>query len=483
MPELEWAVIAPELIITSVALLVLLVDIVSPQSRGTVAAWITIIGTGAALWTVCQQWGGRDLAFNDMVVLDKFAVFSKIIFLIGTGLTVFISTGYLRREESGRSDYYFLILCATLGMMLMASGVDLLIIFLGLELLSLSLYVLVGFFHGRSESNESSLKYLLLGAFATGFLLYGIALIYGAVGTTNLNQISEVLSRQPIDHLPMLLAGLGLLLVGLGFKVAAVPFHMWVPDVYEGAPTAITAFLSAGPKAAGFAALLRMLFTTFDLDPLRTEWSAALWVLAVLTMTVGNLAAISQHSIKRMLAYSGIAHAGYILVALTAMNDQGISGAMFYLFAYTFMNIGAFAVVILVSGRGDVGMDLRDYNGLAYRNPALALAMAVFMLSLAGFPPTAGFLGKFYIFGAAVKAGFISLAVIGVLNSLVSVYFYVGVVVNMYMKDPAEDAQPVIVTPLAACATGLSAIATLTIGIFPSWSLDRARETVASVMM
>ena len=481
MSDLSWTVIAPELAVALFALLVLLVDILSPHNRGAAAAWVTLIGTGVSLAVVFQRWGSWGHGFNGVIVLDKYATFFNVIFLIGTGLTVFISTEYLRREEAGRSEYYFLILCATLGMMLMAAAADLIMVFLGVELLSLSLYVLVGFFRGRSESNESSLKYLLLGAFATGFLLYGIALIYGATGSTNLGRIGSALAGHRVENLPMLMAGVGLLLVGLGFKVAAVPFHMWAPDVYEGAPTAITAFMSAGPKAAGFAALLRLLMTAFP--TIRPEWSAALWVLAVLTMTVGNLAAIAQHSIKRMLAYSSIAHAGYVLVALTAANDQGIAGVPFYMLAYTFMNIGAFAVVTLVSRRGEEGLDLRDYAGLAHRNPALALAMTVFMLSLAGFPPTAGFLGKFYIFGAAVKAGYVTLAIIGVLNSLISVYFYLGVVVNMYMKSPAEGSAPVAVTPSAAFATGLAAIATLLIGISPSWWLDLARETVASVMM
>lgn len=481
MPDVNWTVIASELVIAASALLVLAMDIFAPRNRGVASAWVTLAGTCLALAVAYQQWGNWGYGFNAMVILDKYATFFNVIFLIGTGLTVFISTGYLRREGVGRGEYYFLILCATLGMMLMAAGTDLVVIFLGVELLSLSLYVLVGFTRARAESNESSLKYLLLGAFATGFLLYGIALIYGAAGTTNLQRIGAALAQRRVENPPLLLAGTGMLLVGLGFKVAAVPFHMWVPDVYDGAPTAITAFLSAGPKAAGFAALLRVLVSA--LDPLRPEWSAALWVLAALTMSVGNLAAISQQSIKRMLAYSSIAHAGYVLVALTAMNDQGVSSALFYLFVYTFMNIGAFAVVILVSRQGEEGLDVRDYAGLASRNPALALAMTVFMLSLAGFPPTAGFLGKFYVFGAAVKAGYVSLAVIGVLNSLVSVYFYLGVVVTMYMKNPAEDAQPVAVGPSAKFATGLAAIATLAIGIAPSWCLDLARETVASVLM
>ena len=480
MPELAWTVLAPALIVAGTALVVLCIDILRPVNRGLVAAWVAVAGTVAALIASVMLWEQQAYGMDGMLFLDKFALFFNAIFLIGTGLTIFVSTGYLHREGSGRSEYYLLILAATAGMMLMAAGADLIVIFLGLELMSISLYILVGFLRERKTSNEASMKYLLLGAFATGFLLYGIALIYGAVGTTNLREIELALSRGEINGSLLLLGGMVLLMVGFAFKVAAVPFHMWAPDVYEGAPTAITAFISAGPKAAAFAAFLRVLM--LSMKPLQAEWTAALWVLAVLTMTVGNLGALSQRSIKRMLAYSSIAHAGYVLVALTAASEKGVAAALFYLLAYTFMNIGAFAIVILMGRKGEENLDIAGYAGLGFRHPGLGLAMGLFMVSLAGLPPTAGFFGKFSIFSAAVESGYVGLTIIGVLNSLVSVYFYLGVVVNMYMTRPTDE-QRVTFMPLPTRAALLIAsAATLYMGLAPSALLRLARETVVSLM-
>ena len=479
MPDLNWIVLVPSLIVAASALLILCIDVVRPANRGTGAAYAAIVGTGLAAVACAGLWGRSEQAFGGMLALDNFALFSNVIFTVGTALTIFVSTGYLRREQGSRSEYYLLLLTATLGMMLMAAGTDLIVIFLGLELMSLSLYILVGFLSSRSVSNEASLKYLLLGAFATGFLLYGIALIYGSTGSTSLQQVGAMLSRR-VDSGLMLYAGMGLLVVGFAFKVAAVPFHMWAPDVYEGAPAAVTAFLSAGPKAAAFVAFLRVLMVS--LESLKTEWTAVLWILAALTMTVGNLSALGQRSIKRMLAYSSVAHAGYILVALTAASESGISAALFYLLAYTFMNIGAFAVLILVARKGEENLDISDYAGLGFKHPLLGLTMTLFMLSLAGLPPTAGFFGKFYIFRAAIDAGQVALTVIAVLNSLVSVYFYLGVVVSMYMRQPA-DQEPVGTFPaLARTALLLTSLATLYIGLAPSRVLEYARQTVGNLI-
>ncbi len=480
MPELNWIILIPALIVTGFALAILCLDIVRPKNRGTGAAYLALIGTVAALVASIRLWGQQQYGIGGMLFLDNFALFFNVIFLIGTGLAIFISTGYLQREESSRAEYYLLLLSSTLGMMLMAAGADLIVIFLGLELMSISLYILVGFLRGRSISNEASLKYLLLGAFATGFLLYGIALVYGAVGTTNLREIELALAQGRINSDLMLLAGLGLLIVGFAFKVAAAPFHMWAPDVYEGAPTAITAFLSAGPKAAAFAAFFRVLM--LSMAPLKGEWVAALGLLAVLTMTVGNLGALTQQSIKRMLAYSSVAHAGYVLVALAAASGKGVSAALFYLLAYTFMNIGAFAVVVLVGRKGEENLDISSYAGLGFRHPVLGLAMTLFMLSLSGLPPTAGFFGKFYIFSAAIEADLVWLTIIGVLNSLVSVYFYLGVVVSMYMKQPVDEVPVFAVPPFARAALLVTSVATLAIGLAPSVLLRYARETVSSLM-
>ncbi|MDA0745804.1 MAG: NADH-quinone oxidoreductase subunit N [bacterium] len=482
MPELNWTILIPSLIVAVFALLVLCIDIIWPRNQGMGGAYTALAGTVVALLACVRLWGIPEavVGFGGMLVLDHFALFANVIFLTGTGLTIFISTGYLQREESHRSEYYLLLLMATLGMMLMAAGTDLIVIFLGLELMSISLYILVGFLRNRRISNEASLKYLLLGAFATGFLLYGIALIYGATGSTNLHRIGAVVSGQQDNGNLMLLAGMVLLIVGFAFKVSAAPFHMWAPDVYEGAPTAITAFISAGPKAAAFAAFLRVLTTS--MDSLQMEWAPVLWVLAVLTMTVGNLGALSQQNIKRMLAYSSVAHAGYVLVALTAASAKGITAALFYMLAYTFMNIGAFAVIILVGRKGEENLDIASYAGLGFRRPALGLAMTLFMLSLAGLPPTAGFFGKFYIFSAAVEANLISLAVIGVLNSLISVYFYLGVVVSMYMKKPTEEATAFTLSGFARVALVITSVATLYIGLAPTRFLQLAQETVSSLM-
>ncbi len=480
MPDLNWIVLVPSLIITASALLILCIDIVRPGNRGVGAAYAAIIGTGLAAVACAGLWGRSEQAFGGMLALDNFALFSNIIFAVGTGLTILVSIGYLRQEHSSRSEYYLLLLTATLGMMLMAAGTDLIVIFLGLELMSLSLYILVGFLTSRSASNEASLKYLLLGAFSTGFLLYGIALIYGSTGSTNLQQVGAMLSRRVDSGSLMLYAGMALLVVGFAFKVAAVPFHMWAPDVYEGAPAAVTAFLSAGPKAAAFVAFLRVLMVS--LESLTAEWTAVLWILAVLTMTVGNLSALGQQSLKRMLAYSSVAHAGYVLVALTAASGKGISAALFYLFAYTFMNIGAFAVLILVARKGEENLDISDYAGLGFKHPVLGLTMTLFMLSLAGLPPTAGFFGKFYIFRAAIDAGLFSLTIIGVLNSLVSVYFYLGVVVSMYMRQPADKAPVESFPPLTRTALLVTSLATLYIGLAPSRLLELVRQTVDNLI-
>jgi NADH-quinone oxidoreductase subunit N len=480
IPEINWSAIGPELILSITAMGLLLLNVLAkPGSKGAVP-YLSLTGVIIALLFCLTLWGNPEYAFNRMVVTDNYSLFFKVIFLITTGLTVLMSIRYLKDEESEHGEYYILVLFAAVGMMFMASAADLIIVFLGLETFSLSLYVLAGFFRTNPKSNESSLKYFLLGAFSTGFLLYGIALIYGATGTTNLKGIYEFLRRTPALLDPLLLIGMGLLIVGFGFKVASVPFHMWTPDVYEGAPTSITAFMSVGPKAAGFAAFLRVFLYAFS--SLQTDWVWILWVLAVLTMTLGNVVAIAQKNIKRMLAYSSIAHAGYILVAMVAADELSTASVLFYILAYAFMNLGAFGVIILFGKKGEENINLSDYSGMASKYPLLAAVMALFMFSLAGIPPTAGFVGKFYIFSAAVKAGYLGLAIIGVLNSALSVYFYLRVTVMMYMRNPEKELTGLDPSPAMVIALIIAVFGTLQIGITPSHYLNLAKQSILALM-
>jgi len=366
-------------------------------------------------------------------------------------------------------------------MMVMASGTELMTLFLGLELMSISLYALAGYTRTRMISNESALKYFLLGSFATGFLLYGMALLYGATGTTNLHGISLFLAKSHLQN-PMPIIGMALLVIGFGFKIAAVPFHMWAPDVYQGAPSPITAFMSAGPKAAAFAAFVRVFVEA--LPTLQSEWVALIWIMAVLTMTVGNVIALVQDNIKRMLAYSSIAHAGYVLVAFLSAGELGISSILYYMLAYTFMNIGAFAIISVLGGKGEDKVNIEDYNGLGYRYPVAAIAMSLFLFSLAGIPPTAGFMGKFYIFSAAIKEGYLGLAIIGVINSVISVYYYLRVTVAMYMKEPAASgvSPSLIFSPACIVAILISAFGVLRMGLFPSDYIDIAKQSFLALL-
>ena len=422
-----------------------------------------------------NDFGPAAYAFNNTIAADNFAAFFNVIFCIGTALTIMISINYMEQEDLNHSEYYALLLFATAGMMLMALAASLITVFLGLELMSISLYILAGFNRAKVESTESALKYFLLGAFATGFLLYGMALIYGATGSTNLKEIAAAIKGDTLNSATLLYLGTGLMVIGLGFKVASVPFHMWTPDVYEGAPTAITAFMSVGPKAAGFAAFFRVFLV--GLGGITDHWVSLIWVIAALTMTVGNLTALAQTNIKRMLAYSSISHAGYVLVALVAANEIGSTAVLYYMLAYAFMNIGAFTVVIVLGKKGEENLNLEDYSGLASRHPLLGFTMAVFMFSLAGIPPLAGFFGKFYIFSAAIKAGYVGLAVIGLLNSVVAVFYYLRITVLIYIKDPVREFPPLSISPFTLAALVIAVIGTIQLGIFPSWILEIAQSS------
>ena len=468
IPAVNMTPILPEIFLSVLAMALLLINVFRPGGQKSYLAYLSFFGIVATAVLVGAGWGAQHMeSFGGSVVLDKFATFFKMTFLVAAGLAVLITDRYMEREECNHGELYPLILFAVVGMMLMASGTDLMTIFLGLEVMSVSLYVLAGFNRANKKSNEAGLKYFLLGAFSTGFMLYGMALIYGATGTTRLYKIAAVVGQMTLPSANiMLVAGMLLMMTGFAFKIAAAPFHMWTPDVYEGAPTPMTAFMSAGPKAAGFAALLRLFLVA--LPTLQVEWSQVLWVLAVLTMTVGNITALRQDNIKRVLAYSSIAHAGYALVGFAAGNGTGVSGILFYMLSYSFMNIGAFAIIILVAKKGETNGNVADFAGLGFKRPLLALAMTLFLFSLAGVPPAAGFIGKFYLFSGAIQKGYIWLAVIGVLNSAASAYYYLRIMVYMYFKEATEEFEWIQVTAPVALALVIAVAGTLIPGIVPS---------------
>jgi len=482
IPEIDLYLVAPEIIITAFGFLVLLVDVFLPK-RGTrgYLGILSLIGIVFAFIYTLPQMGSVKSGFEGMFISDGFSLFFKLIFLIIAFLTILISMGYTQREGIEFGEYYALILFATLGMMLMAAGTHLITIFLGLETMSISIYILAGMMREDRRSVEAAMKYFLLGAFATGFLLYGIALIYGATGSLHLKDVaSYIASKSNLLRSPMLLMSLVFLTIGFGFKIASVPFHMWTPDVYEGAPTSITAFMATGVKAAGFSALVRVFFSA--LPSFRPDWTSIMWVIAVATMTVGNIVAISQTNIKRMLAYSSIAHAGYILVAFVAGNALGTSGILFYLMTYAFMNLGAFTVVILLGKKGEENTLINDYAGIGFKYPLLAAAMTIFLLSMAGIPPLGGFMAKFYVFSAAVESKFYWLVILGVINSAISVYYYLRVTVLMYFRESEREITGLQFSPASVVALVLAVIGTLYMGIFPANVLSLAQKSIAGLM-
>jgi len=419
--------------------------------------------------------GSPGIVFNSMFIADNYSLFFKIIFLSNALLTIFISVRYLKVEEIHFGEYYSLILFSTLGMMIMASAGDLIVLYLGLELMALSTYILAGFKRDDPRSNEAALKYFLLGAFSSAILLYGISMIYSITGTTVIRDIALQVSRVTLIHNAQLMMGLTMLIVAFGFKIAAAPFHMWAPDVYEGAPTPITAFMSVGPKAAGFAILARVFLTGFE--PVAVDWQFTLSIMAVLTMAVGNILALTQTNIKRMLAYSSIAHAGYMLLGVIPGTAEAIGAMMLYMLIYAFMNIGAFTVIILLNSKTLKGEELSDYEGLGKTHPILGALMLLFMFSLTGIPPTAGFVGKFYLFLAVINAGYAWLAIVAVIFSAISAFFYLRVIMLMYMKDPQRE---VHLAPSATetVAAFFTTIMVLLIGILPSYFIQFAMSSI-----
>jgi NADH-quinone oxidoreductase subunit N len=429
--------------------------------------------TAGWLWLAGGDLGG----FQETVRGDRYALFFTMLLCGGSLLTILMSIDFLREHPLPAGEYHALVLLATCGMIFLVAANDLIVLFLALEIMSVAVYVLAGFLRREARSTEAALKYFLLGAFATGFLLYGIAFFYGAAGSTRLDVIAQAVARDGLR--PFTLLGMALVLVGFGFKVALIPFHVWTPDVYEGAPTAVTAFMAAGVKAAAFAAFARVFMG--GLGSVAASWTGLLWALAALTMTVGNVTAVMQRSVKRMLAYSSIAHAGYALVGVVAASRAGGAALLFYLAVYAFMTLGAFGVVMALGRRGEPNEELSDWAGVGFRHPVLGLSMAVFMLSLAGIPPTAGFAGKFYLFSAAIDAGYVGLAVIGVLNSLVSVYYYLGVLVPMYMAEGNRAIVPPSARPYLLTTILVAVAATLVMGILPAGPMELARVSFLSL--
>ena len=487
----DLLIILPELIVVAAACLVLALDPVTPSSKKELLAWLSL----GALALCIGLTGGqinvlnvRVFAFNDLVVVDGYARFWKLLLYAVTGLTILMSLPYLKVERLQLGEYYGFILLALSGMMVMVSGADLLTIYLGTELMSLSLYVMAGL-KRSPRSLEASAKYFVLGAFSSGLLLYGISLLYGATGGTRLAVIASEVGTRGFED-PLLLIATILLTVGFGFKLAVVPFHMWTPDVYQGAPTSVTAFMAVASKAASFAAFLRVFVE--GLGGLKADWSALFLILCLVTLILGNVVAIVQTNLKRMLAYSSIAHAGYALIGVVAAGrgmgesggTTGLASVMLYLVVYAFMTLGAFALIGMFRKGGTEGEEIEDFAGLAKRQPLAALLMLIFMVSLAGIPPTAGFIGKFYVFMAAVEAGLSWLAVIALIFAAVSAYYYMRVVMVMYMRDPdatVTDPPQLIPSPALSIVLACAVAGVILFGVFPSPLVSLALQSVLSL--
>ena len=475
---IDYGAILPELIVVGTAIVVLFLDlVVPPERRGSLAA-VTVVGLLGALAASLPLWGQNRAAFGDTVVADSLAAFFNVLLIVISILTALISPRFLRALDLDFGEYYILLLGATAGMMLLAAATSLMTIFLGIELLSICLYVLSGFARTALRSQEAALKYLLLGGFATGFLLYGMALIYGATGSTTLRGIAAftVAGSSLAPGNVLLLVGIALLSVGLAFKVSAAPFHMWTPDVYEGAPTVVTTFMSVATKAAAFAAIGRIFIGTFP--SISSRWYFPLALIAIFSLFIGNLVAITQDNIKRMLAYSGIAHAGYILLGVLPGTTQGFTATLFYIAAYAVMNFGAFAVVTAIGAGGEQTAELSYWRGLFYRRPFLATVMTIFMLSLAGIPPTVGFFAKLFVFQALVTAQIWAPLIVAVILTIVSFYYYLRVIVVMLAQPDGAVAEKRLGFSTST-VLGAAAVATIFFGLFPSVVLDWASHAAS----
>ncbi len=490
----DFHLVLPEVELTLFALGILLIDFwVDAKSKYTNAV-LALAGTGFSGYTLWMLWRqirnqfdatGRDYlsGFQNSVVVDPFFLFFAALFLVATALVILLSVRYMEIEEEDHGEYYALVLFATVGMMFMVAGNDLIVQFLGLETMAISFYILTGFLRRERRSNEAALKYLLLGAFSSGILAYGFSLLYGMTRSTDLDQISRVLiTRQMAPAAPgpdwLLMIAFITVAAGLFFKVAAVPFHQWAPDVYEGAPTTITAFVSVASKTASFALLLRIFGAAFS--PSAAVWTTVVAAVAVASLTIGNFAALTQSNVKRLLAYSSIAHVGYILLGLVAFTPAAIIGIAYYLFAYVFMTVGAFAVVIILRRKGLIGDDIEDLNGLYQRSPAAAVLLLIFMLSLAGIPPTAGFMGKYFIFQALIQTKHYVLAVFGALYIVPALYYYFRIVVNAWLKEPGDAPRPSI-TAAQAVALTVAVFFSLAAGLYPQPFAQLAIHAIAGL--
>ncbi len=469
LSPMDFYLLLPETVLTIGAILVLVADALLPRERQGWAIGLALAVIGATVAAVLVVGDPHATVARGLFAVDAFGVFFKLLFLGASAVTLLMSVRYLRIQRAATATYAFLVLTAALGMMVMASGTDLITLFIGLETMSVSFYVLAGFLKPNRRSNEAAMKYYLLGAFSVGMLLYGMSILYGLTGTTNLRAIAQQVAQQGAS--PLLALAIILVVAGLAFKIAAVPFHMWAPDVYEGSPTPITALLSVGSKAAAFAMILRLFVE--GLPSAGADWRLLFDMLAVVTMVVGNIAALTQTNLKRMLAYSSIAHAGYILIGIVAGTPRGVTASLIYLAVYAFMQLGAFAVIVLLQREETGGDDLDDFSGLYYRRPAAAIAMLVFMLSLGGIPPTAGFMGKFWLFGAAIEAGYIRLAVLGVLMSALSLYYYLRVVIYMWQRTEVVEPLP-SPGPAWSVAVAVAVLGTVLFGLYPSPVFDAA---------
>jgi NADH-quinone oxidoreductase subunit N len=463
----------PEVILTIVGTLLMVLDPIIRKRSSQLFGHLSILGLLAAIGGAIYAYQQPGPAFGNMLIVDGFATFFRVLVLVVGILTVLPSYGFLARQQAETGEFHALLLFSIVGQCLMAAANDLIIIFIGLEISSIASYILAGYLRDDKRANEAALKYFLLGSFATAFFLYGVAVVYGSTASINLTDIRGALTGADAPDPLFVSLAAALIFVGLAFKVSASPFQIWAPDVYQGAPTPVTAFLSAGPKAAAFAVFLRIFMTSFE--PIGRSWEPLVWISALLSMTIGNFAALRQSNIKRMLAYSSIAHAGYVMVALTARSEIGTAAAMFYLAAYAFMNLGAFAVVSHLSGRGERYQAIEDFAGLGAKQPLTAAMLAIFLLSLIGVPLTGGFFGKFYIFKAALESHLVWLTVLGLLNSAVAAYYYLRILVMMYMREPSEATNKVEPLSIAfRLALIVPALGTLVLGIFPSWVLDFA---------